>query len=99
MTKCPHEYGTVIHIVQPRLCRRRGHQYLVAFALGHTHLAGMQINIGESELKEFGIAYPGAEQQYVLPRILGSSPANRRVVARPRGPWVRPMEDGSPEGS
>ena len=36
----------------------------MAFALGDTDLTGLQIDIGEAEVDEFGIAHAREEQQF-----------------------------------
>ena len=36
----------------------------MAFALRNADLAGLQIDIGQTEVDEFGIAYPRKEQEF-----------------------------------
>ena len=50
--------------------RRKEHgASLAAFALSHTHLTGLQIDIAGTQLDQLGIAHPSEEQQFEHDRV------------------------------
>ena len=50
--------------------RRKEHSaILAAFALGHPHLTGLQIDIAGTQLDQFGIAHTREEQQFEHDRV------------------------------
>ena len=56
--------GEVLREFATEAGRKEDIAILVAFALRNADLAGVQIDIGQTEVDEFGIAYPRKEQEF-----------------------------------